>query len=399
MEWGANTATAWRGCNPDGSLDTTCTAGVDGFIMSLGLQGDGKLLLGGFFGEVNGYARTSLSRLNANAAASLDTAFNPIVTRQDGSVSTLYSVGPLPNSQIMVAGDFYNVNGNANRTIASRLNGDGSLDAAFNVQITLPNPGGSLTPGGFKVAPVGDKYVVSGFLGDPYYGTGFLIRLTSTGALDSTFGPSAPSTPVPNVNLMTGIMDMFLQPDGRIMVSGSLGSLYDGSSNPPMLNSIARFTADGFLDNTFTANPGPAGVMSTYIDSMALQPNGKILIGGMFTSYDSTPRINIARINPNGSLDPTFDPGTGAGPSSWEVASILRLSSGKALLGGNFSTYNGTPEGGLARIFAGPANFNPGNLLLLLGDYRPQAWVWIGKGRGANGRRPLAPRFVAAAWR
>ena len=73
-------------------------------------------------------------------------------------------------------------------------------------------------------------------------------------------------------------------------------------------------------------------------------------------------------MNPNGSLDPAFTLGNPANGGYWPGGgnSILRLPSGKALIGGNFSSYNGTPAWSLVRIFASPANFSPGALSLLL---------------------------------
>ena len=107
---------------------------------------------------------------------------------------------------------------------------------------------------------------------------------------------------------------------------------------------------------------------------MALQPNGKILIEENYLNILDNYNFNylgtqIARLNPNGSLDSTFTLGNPAvGGYSGGGNSILRLPNGKALIGGNFSSYNGTDAWSLVRIFAGPANFSPGALFLLLGN-------------------------------
>ena len=101
---------------------------------------------------------------------------------------------------------------------------------------------------------------------------------------------------------------------------------------------------------------------------MARQPNGKILIEQNFFNNDNFVSTQIARLNSNGSLDSSFTLGNPANGNSWRGAgnSILHLPSGKALIGGNFQSYNGTPAWSLVRIFAGPANFSPGVLYLLL---------------------------------
>jgi uncharacterized delta-60 repeat protein len=337
--------------NPDGTLDTSTNSGVDGYVKSLAVQGDGKLLAGGYFGEANGFARTSLARFNADANASLDKAFNPIVTTQDGEVAHLAQVAPLPNG-MMITGDFSNVHG-SNRNAVARLNSDGSLDAAFNFQLTLP--GTDIR--GTRVAPVGDKYLILGsyLLGGSTL-TGFLTRLQSNGGSDPTFGPNPPTNCVIGMDLPPS--DMFLQPDGNIMICGAFTQIYTGSAPPPPARSgIARITAGGTLDNTFipiiTGNP---------IMALASQPHNKVLMGGFFT----VPYSGVARLNADGSLDATFNPGSGT--AFLPVFSILGLDNGKALLGGWFNTYNGVSRPGIARIFAVAPKSDAGVSLLLLGN-------------------------------
>jgi uncharacterized delta-60 repeat protein len=230
-----------------------------------------------------------------------------------------------------------------------------------------------------RVAPVGDNYVVSGYVlfgTPPPLNRGFLARLTNTGALDTSFGPSGGVTPSNNVNITAGeVKDMCLQKDGRIMVSGDFSEIIDGSFSRPQRGHIARFTAGGLLDPTFTTNIGA----NNNIEAMALQPNGRIIIGGLFTRYnlpnisDPDNRSRIARILTNGDLDASFNPGAGlAEPASasYKVSTyaVLRLTSGKALIGGYFSLYNSTTRNQLARVFASPADANPAPVDLLLLD-------------------------------
>ena len=218
--------------NPDGTLDTTFKGGIDGsYVKGIAVQPDGKILLAGYFGAAQSYACTSLARLYPDG--SFDTTFKPIVTKLDGSVSDLKQAVPLPNGQIMVAGHLRTANGAA-RTAMARLNANGTLDASFDPQITITS-GASVRVN--RVAPVGDKYVVSGYvLYDttlPKLNRGFLTRLTSTGALDTTFGPSGGATPSHNVNITAGeVKDMLLQKDGRIMVCGDFSEIIDGSFCP-----------------------------------------------------------------------------------------------------------------------------------------------------------------------
>jgi uncharacterized delta-60 repeat protein len=185
--------------------------------------------------------------------------------------------------------------------------------------------------------------------------------------LDTEFGNISP------IQTLDGeVDDLLIQPDGKIVVSGSFSHVGDGSLNPPARSAIARFSANGLLDTTFTPNiPMPTGVNAILIAAMARQPNGKILIEENFfnnsssnSNYVST---QVARLNSNGSLDSGFSLGTPAGGWFYPGGgnSILRLPTGKALIGGCYQNYNGTQAWSLVRIFAGPANFSPGVLLLM----------------------------------
>jgi uncharacterized delta-60 repeat protein len=346
--------------NPDGTLDNLFRSGVDGSIRTIARQTNGEILLGGYFGECNGYARTSLARLTA--ATTLDTTFNPIVTKLDGSVSDLRRLVYLSSGQIMVAGHFRKIN-NIDRTQVARLNANGTLDEEFNSQITI-NSGDSIRVD--SVAPTtGSKYVVSGYVTYAGLARGFLCRLLNTGALDNTFGPTVSYTPSPNVVITAGeVMDMGLQPDGRIVIVGNFSNIKDGFLEPQR-GRIARFTADGALDNTLTTDIGA----NNTVNCLGLQPNGKFIIGGYFTRYnlpvvsDPNNANRIARVNSNGSFDASFKSLPGADNTLWAVT--LLPGAKKAYIGGQFTTYDGVSRQGIARIFTGASGFTPVFTLLL----------------------------------
>ncbi|MFM8363476.1 MAG: delta-60 repeat domain-containing protein, partial [Haliscomenobacter sp.] len=96
------------------------------------------------------------------------------------------------------------------------------------------------------------------------------------------------------------------------------------------------------IDATF--NPGDLGFgqgdgANSSVSTLAVQSDGKILIGGSFSSYNGTARNRVARLNADGSLDTGFNPGTGANNT---VSTFAVQSDGKILIGGSFSSYNGT---------------------------------------------------------
>jgi hypothetical protein len=73
-------------------------------------------------------------------------------------------------------------------------------------------------------------------------------------------------------------------------------------------NQVARLNSDGSVDDSFD----PDGGANNQVECLAIQPDGKVIIGGWFTSFNGAARSRIARLNADGSLDTSFDPGSGA---------------------------------------------------------------------------------------
>jgi len=111
----------------------------------------------------------------------------------------------------------------------------------------------------------------------------------------------------------------------------------------------------GTLDTAFDPGLGADNDVFT----TAIQPDGKIIIGGQFTAYNGTTRNRVARLNADGSLDTAFDPGSGA--NNTVLTSALQ-SDGKIIIGGEFNSLNGTNIRAIARINADGSfdkSFNP----------------------------------------
>ncbi|MEY2411099.1 MAG: hypothetical protein QOF48_3769 [Verrucomicrobiota bacterium] len=105
--------------------------------------------------------------------------------------------------------------------------------------------------------------------------------------------------------------------------------------------------ADACLpDGTFNAGLAE----DAYVARLAMQPDGRMLIGGAFTIYGAPNRVNIARLQHNGSLDATFNAGTAAdiGP----VVAIVTQPDGRILIGGSFYSSTGSAPQYLARLNA-----------------------------------------------
>src|SRR5439155_797511 len=125
-----------------------------------------------------------------------------------------------------------------------------------------------------------------------------------------------------------------VQPDGKIIVGGTFSTLGGGGTGTTTRKHIGRLNPDGTLDLSF--DPGA----NDRISAIALQPDGKILVGGNFTTcggggIGTVPRSCIARLNPDGTIDAGFDPGAsgrGTEPEDSTIFSIVVQADGKIVV-------------------------------------------------------------------
>jgi uncharacterized delta-60 repeat protein len=183
-------------------------------------------------------------------------------------------------------------------------------------------------------------------------------RLTpSGGLLDPTFG-SGGTVALPSTT-DNGANAVAVQSDGKVVVAGQV-TIRTGSSNII----VQRLNPDGSLDTTFNKSGSltiPAG-SSDYPNAVALQPDGKILVGGAATTNKGTAESLVARVNPNGTLDTTFGnskglellPGIGqvwklavltAPTSPTSVTGVVAAADGSANGAACFEVYKLTPAG------------------------------------------------------
>ena len=125
-----------------------------------------------------------------------------------------------------------------------------------------------------------------------------------------------------------------IQPDNKIL----LGGLFTTANGIPR-NRIARLNSDGTLDTGFDPNA------NNTVRAFAIQSDGKILIGGNFTTVGGTTRNRIARLNSDGTLDTGFNPN-----ANEQVDTIAIQSDGKIVIGGNFTTIGGVTSNYLTRL-------------------------------------------------
>jgi uncharacterized delta-60 repeat protein len=152
-----------------------------------------------------------------------------------------------------------------------------------------------------------------------------IARLTESGSLDTAFLANTGS------GANREIYAIAIQPDGKIILGGNLETF-----NGATVNSIVRLNSDGTRDTAFTTNAG-SGFNST-VQTISLQADGKIIVGGFFTSFNGSSAPYVVRLNTDGTRDNTFS--VGSGPNNWVYASTVQ-SDGKILLGGTFTSFNG----------------------------------------------------------
>lgn len=204
----------------------------------------------------------------------------------------------------------------------ARLNTDGTADASFSVGTGFDGAVETIV-----LQPDGRILVGGAFLtcqGQPRKG---VARLNPDGSLDGTF----------TVGAGTGgtVFEAALQPDGRILLGGNFTTF-----NGQPANRVLRLFADGSLDPSFSTGAGP----NANVRAIAVQTDGRVLIGGDFTFVQAAPRSHLARLLPNGAVDPDYNNGSlGIGPSS-VVTDIVVGAGGSAYIGGLFSEFNGSPS-------------------------------------------------------
>ncbi len=263
---------------------------------------------------------------SAIPAGSLDTTFNE--NGAIGADAPVYALALQPDGKMLMAGDFTRVNQIPRHRIA-RLNSEANLDGIFNagtgpdapIRAMLLQPDGRIVIGGFFATVANTN-------------RSHLARLNPDGTVDAFFNPGAGAD--------NPVFALAQQTDGRLLVGGSF-TLYNGVSRPY----LARVNTNGTLNTEFNVGAGPNGA----VYALAVQPDGKVLLGGDFTVVNNTNRSHIARLNADGSLDPSFDPGSGT-DASGTVRAILVQSDGKILIGGSFTNFNGVARNYLARLNA-----------------------------------------------
>ena len=352
-----------RAAVADGTLDTTFNAGGAGAnatIRAVDFTSDDKIYIAGDFTSYNGSVVKGLARLNSDG--SLDTTFNSGDVGFESSAAApaapmVRSIDVAPDGDIYVAGYYTKYNGQAlshdNQIV--RLNSDGSLDSGF----TAPKLRSSnvATTSANVIRLINDVVIISGALDDVYspasaptptHTMSGLIGLTTTGAIDTAFsGSGTPLNYVVNssANAVVGAQDIRQVPGSTDLYLRGQFVKINTTSQPYM----ARIKNDGSLSTTFNRNGLPPTVGTNGpIEALAVQSDGKVIIGGSFYTLDGDPSRGLVRLAVDGTVDTSFTaPKIGTIPYSIEVDSY-----GRIYVAGFLSSAYSTANKKLARLNA-----------------------------------------------
>ena len=319
--YSGSTAARVTRINTNGTRDTTYNVGggYNGTVQSIAIQSDGKVLVGGQFSTYSGSTVNYIVRTNTDGT--IDNTFNT----GTGFDNTVWGIAIQSDGKIITQGSFSTYSGQVANGVA-RLNTDGTLDTTFNRNMTI-----SSAQLNAPVLVLPNNYII---LGGAYTG----YRNNPISSLDSSGNPTSKYS---LFNHFNGAGNAIIsQSDGKIVVGGSF-TFYSGSAK----NYIARLNTDGTIDTGSSWNQGTG--CNSVVNSAARQSDGKVLIGGSFTSYSGSAAARIARLNISGTLDTSFNPGTTG--ANVNVNAIVVQNDGKIVLGGQFTTYSGSTKNYIAR--------------------------------------------------
>lgn len=298
-------------------------SGFNNTVSALAVQSDGNMIVWWAFTTYSWVAANRIVRLTSTGARdptfSIGTAFN-------GAVSAL---ALQPDGKILVGWSFTSYSWFATNRIV-RLTSTGARDPTFSIGTAFNG-----TVSALALQPDGKIVAWWSFTSYSWFATNRIIRLTSTGARDTSFAPWSAFNNTVNT--------LAVHPDGAIVVWWSFTS-YSGLAQ----NRITRVLSGGLKDPTF----GIGSAFNSTVNTLALQPDGKILAWWSFTSYSGLSQNRITRITTNGLRDSSFVIGW------WfdnTVNSILVQSDGKILVWWSFTNFNGTSYHNFVRLLTASA--------------------------------------------
>lgn len=311
--------------NSDGTLKTNFDIGsgpASASVLSLECDEEGSWFIGGSFSVFNGQNQGRLAKINSDGEHDIAYLSSGI-----GFDNSVLNILPLPNQKIIVGGNFNKFNGTAVSKITCLLE-DGSIDTSFNTGKTGANYLVKTT-----VLQADGKIVIGGnFTKYNDILSNRIIRILSNGETDNSFNIGE--------GFNAQVYALAVQTDQKIIVAGAF-TKYNGST---LNNSrVVRLLSDGTKDNNFNIGLGADGT----IEAIVVQSDGKILLGGHFKTFNTQPFSGIVRLNPDGSIDSSFNIRNGF--DKYVYAMALQ-SDQKIIVGGSFLTFDGISQKRIVRL-------------------------------------------------
>lgn len=275
-------------------------------LRTMALQGDGKLIVGGDFFLANGTPKNGVARFSTSGT--LDTTLS--VPATEGGIVTGLLVRS--DGKLVMGGSFYNIADQTYKDVAL-MSTTGTLEA-------------SAYAGGVSALALypGDKVLTA------LYHTPGIKGLTADLMVDSSFVPGSgiPNSQTEYVNTVV------VQSDGKILVGGAFSS-FSGVA----CQNIVRLNSNGSIDNTFVPPAFTVFYGLSEVYAIALQPDGKILLAGRFSTVGGVDSPTVVRLNSNGSVDSSFK--TPFGNSGSTVYALALQPDGRILVGGSMQIVEG----------------------------------------------------------
>ena len=289
---------------------------------SLLLSGS-KILLAGDFQTYSGSAQLRAVLINPDGTR--DTSFN--IGAGFGAGGTLFGLATQSNGQILIGGGYTTYSGSSALRIV-RLNTNGTRDTSFNIGTGFnSNVSAIAVQSDGKIIPVGTYTTYSGS------SVSNIVRLNTNGTIDTSFN-------IGNGFNNSSANSIIIQPDQKPVVGGAFAT-YSGSSS----NGIVRINTNGTRDTSFNIGTG----FGAAVNRVAAQSDGKILAGGAFTTYSGSTKNYIVRLNTNGTADTGSSWNQGTGFNN-QINSIAVQDDGKIIVGGVFTTYSGSSVPNIVRL-------------------------------------------------
>jgi uncharacterized delta-60 repeat protein len=326
--------------NNDGTVDAEFNVG-GGFnsnvtSISLTTDGSGDLYVGGVFNGYNGTESNRLIRLNRNGG--IEATYSEGNGFDDDDVVYSMSLATDGSGDLYIGGYVrsYNTQNTTSNNGLMRFNSDGTVDTTFNVDSGFSNDVNIISP---AADGSGDLYVGGSFTSYNGVASNRLIRLNSDGSVDADFNYQGSGFDHTVYNIRPATDDT-----GDLYVGGDFRT-YNGIS----ISGLIRLNSDGTVDEAFNIGSG-----FLYDDVLSISPatdgSGDVYVGGKFMIFNGGYSNGLIRLNSDGTVDSSFNVGSGFGGDIVNSISLANDGSGDLYVGGSFSAYNGSDSNRLIRL-------------------------------------------------